>query len=528
MRLLLPLLLACTHPSAPEPDPAAPEVEPACAAPWTGGPRFHPDPTWLSTEDAAGSPGIVVGDFTGDGRPDVFVPRMGAQDRLMVRTDQGWEDAGLLPDEPDSPSLGGATADLDDDGDLDLYVLRMGAPDVVHLWDAGRFRPGPSPGGDPHEARWSASFGDADGDLDLDVFLGSQTLVGGVFGDVPPDRALAAPGDDPSSLPEPDDNHLLLWDDGLWDATPSLPTTARGAWTFVAPWFPIDSDARPDLYVVNDFGPIRRRNAVHLAKTPFGLIDATSRFGLDVRVFGMGAHVSDINRDGRPDVLLSSVEDLVLLQATDGELWVRVDAALGLVVPPAEFAGVGRFLWGNAMVDVDADGDLDVLAGAGRLLDHDGGEPAPQEVDRFLAWEQDDSFTEVAADWGLDRRARWRGLVVTDLDGDGSPDVLRGRWGGAPELLLNTCTDGAWLEVSLEQPPPNRRGVGASVEVRTEIDTWIRWVMAGGTAPASGGPPTAWFGLGASTAGTVTVTWPDGGRTTVGPIDLRQRVVVNR
>ncbi|MEQ1507824.1 MAG: ASPIC/UnbV domain-containing protein, partial [Myxococcota bacterium] len=74
-----------------------------------------------------------------------------------------------------------------------------------------------------------------------------------------------------------------------------------------------------------------------------------------------------------------------------------------------------------------------------------------------------------------------------------------------------------WLAVSLDQPGPNRFGIGATVTASTGGgDGQVRPITAN-PAFTSGRPPVAWFGLGDAPVSPVEVVvrWPDGGVTTV-------------
>jgi hypothetical protein len=138
----------------------------------------------------------------------------------------------------------------------------------------------------------------------------------------------------------------------------------------------------------------------------------------------------------------------------------------------------------------------------------------------------DGSFRAVAAEFGLDDAADHYGLVASDLNGDGSLEVLTTGSDGTPRAWGNSCTSGGWVEVSLVGPPENTAGLGARIEVdygdRSESRE-MHGVRGFGQAP-----PRWHFGLGsAAELPTLTLTWPDGEKTTIADIPARTRVVVS-
>jgi hypothetical protein len=134
---------------------------------------------------------------------------------------------------------------------------------------------------------------------------------------------------------------------------------------------------------------------------------------------------------------------------------------------------------------------------------------------------------------GLESDANQRGLVVTDANGDGAPDLFATGFLQRPSLWINRNPSRARsLVVTLEGNPngtgpykSTREALGAVVTV--EVDGRKRaQVVSAGYSFLSSGSKSLYFGLGDhASADRVTVRWPSG-RTTerrsvpAGPLHL--------
>jgi ASPIC/UnbV protein/VCBS repeat protein len=130
-------------------------------------------------------------------------------------------------------------------------------------------------------------------------------------------------------------------------------------------------------------------------------------------------------------------------------------------------------------------------------------------------------FAELAAVTGLESDANQRGLVVTDSNGDGAPDLFATGFLQRPSLWINrNPSHSRSLVVDLEGDPrgsgpyrSTRDASGAVVTVETGTTTRAQ-VLCTGYSFLSSGSKSLFFGLGdRASADKLTVVWPSGRRT---------------
>src|SRR5262245_53275956 len=199
-RLLLPIALfpACARQPEPEAALTRTALHERVAAP---GPRFQrldPKTTGLDFTNTLKPQntvpyvyvggGVAIGDYDGDGLPDVFLCSLDGPNKLFkqiapmrfvdVTAQAGGPNGGL--DGGDAWSTAAAFADVDGDGRLDLYVCNFESPNQLWLNNgdgtfhecAGQF------GLAITAACTGCAFADYDGDGDLDLFVVTDRMFG--------------------------------------------------------------------------------------------------------------------------------------------------------------------------------------------------------------------------------------------------------------------------------------------------------------------------------------------------------------
>jgi len=289
-------------------------------------------------QDQGAGAGVCLGDFDGDGWPDVFVTRYDRGNRLYRNLGRWrFEDvsraAGI---EATGRWCSGATAaDVDQDGDLDLAVTVFNAPNLLFVNAGnGQFTERAQELGFGFSgASVMFAFADYDRDGRLDAYLVTHRLSVGPDHRLPRSgqesvsRAVVQIGADRRARVNPRYDELFeLMDKGpgrvelfiAGQRDPLLHNLGTTGFTNVAAaagihgtdvglaatWWDYDGDGFPDLYVSNDYkGPDRLYR--NLGKGTFR--DVANRVLPHVPLSSMGTDVADINNDGHMDLFATEM-----------------------------------------------------------------------------------------------------------------------------------------------------------------------------------------------------------------------------
>ena len=400
----------------------------------------------------------------------------------------------------------------------------------------------------------SAAFGDLDNDGDLDLFAPidqSATLAdplpvlqrndGSHYTDITLDVGL--------TVVDAIYTNSAVWLDADRDGW--LDLYVGSYWYCCIAGSPAGKPAHPTI-----------RNRLYRNLEGAFLEDVTEPAGLDIRfdLIGGGTQgetgAADLNGDGWPDLYLGAGDtgfNYVFLNDQAGRFWEASGAFISLGVAPHAFD----------MGDVDNDGDIDIFQTAGvdttldvYLFRNVGGQIDDATVgsgleDLPLTNDTDGGLIDLDADGDLDVLLWGDGglrlndggglfsrpsspttlqpagfLAFDDADTDGDLDVLTYTAGRhQPDLFLNNTDGGNWLRFELVGTTSNASATGATITVTTDAFVQGREVHASRGVPQPA--RMTYFGLGSSPiAQKVEVWWPSGLTTVLEDIAANQRLTI--
>jgi enediyne biosynthesis protein E4 len=254
-----------------------------------------------------------------------------------------------------------------------------------------------------------------------------------------------------------------------------------------------------------------------------------------LRIWGMGIASYDLNSDGYPEYFLTSMADNKLQIMSnvpqDGQPkpdYKDVAFAKGVT---AHRPYVGDDLkpstaWHAQFEDVNNDGLVDLFIVKGNVAKMP--DFAAKDPNNLLLQASDGKFQEAGDKAGVASGAVGRGGALVDFNLDGLLDmVVVNRWETA-QLWRNTSSNaGRWIQVKLQQPGPNRDGVGSWLEVKCGETVTRREITIGG-GHASG--QSGWWhvGVGDTAKPEVRVVWTDGTTSEWQPVESNNFFILER
>ena len=487
-------------------------------------------------------------DYDGDGDLDVYAvngafiaadPQAAAPVNSLFRNDgQRFVSVAAGVAHP-GVGMGVAAADYDSDGDLDLYLTNFG-PNALFRNDDGHFAEiGRQTG--VADARWgtSCAFGDYDRDGDLDLYVANYVAY-----DPAAARADQVPymagyesygGQAPVGYPHPDNFQgqadLLYRNDGAGDfadvSAGAGIADASGKGLGVG-FGDYDSDGWPDIYVAND----AVRNFLYHNSHDGTFAEraglAGVAYGQDGQMeAGMGVDWGDYNGDGVLDLTVTNFQaEPNALYRGEGNFFSVTTFAAGTGLPSLPFLG-----FGTQFFDPDLDGDLDLFAANGHVLDN------VRDIDQSTSYGQRNllfrndggRFAEVSAMAGpgfsLERVSR--GSATGDYDGDGDSDLLVFNSGQPLSLLRNDQGDANhWITIRLAGANGNPNGIGARLTA-TSGDLVQTRELRGSRSYLSQSALCLYLGLGKrAQLDALAVRWPSGRVEHFGPFAANQAIAL--
>jgi len=409
--------------------------------------------------------GVAVGDYNGDGYPDLYVTQY---ERCILYRNNGDGTFTDVTEKAGVAALGWASSavwfDYDNDGKLDLFVCRFGDFGKSKNKYCENERTGERsyciPSVYPRVRSW--------------LFHNNGD---GTFKDVSEESGIA------KSLGK--------------------------AWGVVAT--DINNDGWMDLFVANDtvenFLFLNKKNGKF---TDIGLESGVA-FSQEGRPrSGMGVDSADFDQDGWQDLFVTNVDqEMYSIYKNNHDL--TFDDMTGPM-------GIGRITrlmsgWGLKFFDYDNDGNIDLFVVNGhpddKIEQHSSHVMYKEPL--LLFRNTGHLFENVSASAGpaFAQPLAGRGLAIGDFDNDGAVDALVTANGGAPLLLKNVAATGNhWLGVRLIGKKANPDAIGARLTWQAGDLKRTRLKVGGGSYLSSHDPRDV-LGIGKRTKiDKLEIRWP--------------------
>ncbi|MEM7083373.1 MAG: VCBS repeat-containing protein [Pseudomonadota bacterium] len=300
-----------------------------------------------------------------------------------------------LPDSRNRDCFDALAVDLDTDGDLDLALAGFGlngADNVILLNDGNALFTDVSATHLPSNSEVSEHVTSADFDMDGDPDL--------VFANV-------------SRNNSDHEYYLNTGVGGVMAAAPALPVTGQSAFV-VAEDF--DNDNDPDLFIgnfglsnllVNDsFGGFTDESDTRLPRTDAQITEDSG--------------IGDVNGDSFVDIVVAYRGSNTEGEGRRNQVWLNNGFGVFTDATASNMPSGTNSTFDIALADVDNDGDLDAIVGNATI----GNSNAPL-LDNLLINDGNGVFTdETAQRWPQNSLSNTYGISTLDIDGDGDLDIL--------------------------------------------------------------------------------------------------------
>ncbi|MDX1542685.1 MAG: VCBS repeat-containing protein, partial [Christiangramia sp.] len=519
--------------------------------------------------------GVAAGDYNSDGLVDLYFTSNEGADKLYInKGDFKFEDITLKAkiDNSDGWTTGISNVDINGDGLLDIYISKVSQFQDLTGHNLLYVNQGNNQNNIPVFEEQSAKYGitfsgfstqsvffDYDLDGDLDMFL----LNHSVHPNTNYGRGQIRKSFDPKSGDRLFRNDNGYYNDVSEEAGIFQGKIGYGLGISVAD---LNGDSYPDLYVGNDFF---ENDYLYINNRKGGFDEIISnkpeKLGHTTH-FSMGNDISDMNNDGRPDILSLDMlpEDLETYKTSGLEYPFQtysnylkngyspqyMQNTLHLNGGDLNFSetaflsgiAASEWSWGAMFADFDNDTHKDLfisngIKGATNDMDFikyisnekiqkklSSGEyddyknlikDLPEKRLQNYIYKNlgDNTFKNVKNEWLDSGKTFSHGFVYADLDNDGDLDLAINNTEGTADIYRNNSEKlkdpNSYLKIGFKGDQANQLGIGAKVKVYSggEMQFQEHYLTRGYLSSVS---PGLHFGLGNSKkADSIVVIWPN-------------------
>jgi hypothetical protein len=428
-------------------------------------------------------PSIAMGDYDGDGHPDLYVVVPGGENHLLHNNGKGGftdvtEKAGVGGD---GRGLSAVFADYNNSGHPSLFVAGLSGLKLYRNRGDGTFVDETGPAhlaGDPGELDTQVIAFDCDNDGFLDLVVTAYTKLS----PPPAKTSFRFPADF-----APARSHLYRNNtDGTFsDITAAAGLASARGRMRGALFADFNDDGYADLVFLREDGsPL-----LYLNQGEDHFIDATAQAGPGLtRLAAVDAQVADLNHDGEFDLVLWSPQGYSVLLGRGNGQFRALDLPPPLPLSGAPFAALGT------VADLNGDGFDDLLAS-------DASGHLHAVLNRAGQFREVIDVGSVASGPAASRRELAPlSLTPASLSNPGKLDLLAAYGDGELRVFEKQGPPARWAEVTLDGSKSNKQGVGSVVEFKSG-DFYEKMLATGG--------PVRVFTGDLAKLDVVRVTWPN-------------------
>ena len=158
---------------------------------------------------------------------------------------------------------------------------------------------------------------------------------------------------------------------------------------------------------------------------------------------------ADLNGDGKIDMVTTSYDSnnnsrdvfVYLNNSTDGNIEFNLEATILSGGEPADWpTDYNWSVYSPTLVDIDGDGRLDIIVANGNCFNCS---PSGISILRNISTDSELGFEYEYNDFYYYESNTWPTRInISDINGDGKPDILTTDWQGGISIMVNSSTEG--------------------------------------------------------------------------------------